>query len=165
VNLDIARAINTVIVLHLCKCNSDHPMRTKIFIIARSQTRHGAMLPCRRTLRFVLHSRLSHPNEVHAMADETLTITIGQELISEIDGDRIAGAKSETPLEREEAVPRLVKGAMMRLSKSACANSPRNCERWISVRKSGASSCSWRATLILLRPTQRVATRNRPISE
>ena len=79
-NLDIARAINTVIVLHLCKCNSDHPMRTKIFIIARSQTRHGAMLPCRWTLRFVLHSRLSHPNEVHAMADETLTITIAKSL-------------------------------------------------------------------------------------
>ena len=42
------------------------------------------------------------------MADETLTITIGQELISEIDGDRIADAKSATPLEREKAVPRLV---------------------------------------------------------
>jgi hypothetical protein len=108
VNLDIARAINTVIVLHLCKYNSDHPMRTKIFVVATSQTRHGAMLPCRWTLRFVLHSRLSHPNEVHAMADETLTITIGQELISEIDGDRIAGAKREPPLEREEAVVRFI---------------------------------------------------------
>lgn len=43
------------------------------------------------------------------MADETLTITIGQELISEIDGDRVAGAKGATPLEREEAVLRLVK--------------------------------------------------------
>jgi hypothetical protein len=117
VNLDIPRAINTVIVLHLCKCNSDHPMRTKIFVVARSQTRHGAMLPCRWTLRFVLHSRLSHTNEEHAMADETLTITIGQELISEIDVDRIAGAKSETPLEREEAVVRFVKAGDVALAK------------------------------------------------
>ena len=43
------------------------------------------------------------------MADETLTIAIGQELFSEIDVDRVADAKSETPLERAEAVPHLVK--------------------------------------------------------
>jgi hypothetical protein len=55
------------------------------------------------------------------MADETLTITIGQELISEIDGDRIAGAKSETPLEREEAVARFIQvGDEALVEKRAC---------------------------------------------